>query len=107
MIARGCGFSTQGLLNYRRANPRFEAALERAVVAGVDRRLRKIEEASETADWRAAAWLLEHCQPEHFAKTRVQVEAVGQFAHSFVVPQEVLDRIAEARARVKENSEQR
>ena len=73
LIAKGVGVTTQGLINFRKDNPRFELSLQRAIVRGVDARLRKIEQASEGADWRAAAWLLEHCQPEHFAKNRLEV----------------------------------
>ena len=67
------GISSQGLLNYRKDNPKFEAALQRAISRGVDTRLKKIEGASEAGDWRAAAWLLEHCQPQHFAKNRLEI----------------------------------
>lgn len=76
----------------------FAEQLEEAIARGVDVRLRTIEEASH-GDWRAASWLLEHCLPEHFAKSRIQVEAVGQFDHAFVIPQETLNQIAEARAK--------
>src|ERR1035441_4270306 len=44
----------------------------RCVARGVDARLKRIVEATST-DWRAAAWLLEHCQPQHFGKTRLEV----------------------------------
>lgn len=73
LCAAAVGVSAQGLRNYRTTNPKFEEALQRAIARGVDARLRKIEQASSEADWRAAAWLLEHCQPQHFAKNRLEV----------------------------------
>jgi len=90
------GISFQTFCTWRNEDHRFRELIERAVAEGINARLRKIESASEQ-DWRAAAWLLEHTQPQHFALTRVQVEAVGQFDHTFVVPRETLDQIAEAR----------
>jgi hypothetical protein len=43
------------------------------LVTGISRRLKRIETASESGDWRASAWLLEHTQAEHFARSRVEV----------------------------------
>jgi hypothetical protein len=51
----------------------FRQRIEEAIASGVERRLEKIEAASEAGDWRASAWLLEHCQPQHFARNRVEV----------------------------------
>jgi hypothetical protein len=73
LCAQAVGVSTQALINYRKANPKFEEALQRAISRGVDARLKKIERASENGDWRAAAWMLEHCQPQHFAKNRLEI----------------------------------
>jgi hypothetical protein len=98
LCAAAVSISQQSLINWRRNHPEFQEALEQAIARGCDARLKKIKSASDAGDWRAAAWLLEHCQPEHFAKTRIQVEAVGVLEHSFVIPQETLTQIAEARA---------
>ncbi len=73
LCARAVGVSYQGFLNKRRSDERFELALQRAVARGAAVRLRKIEAAAEAGDWRAAAWGLEHCLPEFFAKNRVEV----------------------------------
>jgi len=73
LTADAVGVSYQALSDYRKRNARFAAALARAIARGADARLRKIEAASAAGDWRAAAWLLEHCQPEHFAKNRIEV----------------------------------
>jgi hypothetical protein len=93
-----CGLSPATFHAWRQKYPRFDEAVREAIGRGVAARLKTISEASIT-DWRAASWLLEHCQPEHFAKTRIQVEAVGQFDHAFVIPQQTLDQIAETRGK--------
>ncbi|HEV2210214.1 MAG TPA: hypothetical protein VG167_15660 [Verrucomicrobiae bacterium] len=72
LVAQAAGISFQTLLNYRKANPRFEDALQRSIAKGTDERLKKIEEASAT-DWRAASWLLEHTMPQYFAKSRLEI----------------------------------
>jgi len=108
LAASAAGISYQSLVTYRAKNPQFADALVEAVARGVEKRLKKIEDASDAGDWRASAWLLEHCQPEHFSKTRIQVEAVGQLEHSFVIPQQTLNEIAEARGRLEQKqNEQR
>jgi hypothetical protein len=96
--AAGLTFTT--LSNHRKKNPRFALALQKAAARGAAARLKKIESAS-SSDWRAAAWLLEHTMPQHFAKSRIEVEAVGSLEHSFVIPRETLDQIAEARGRLE------
>ncbi len=91
--------SYQTFCTWRDRSTIFRKQIETAIAKGVLKRLKAIEKAGSKGDWRASAWLLEHCQPEHFAKTRIQVEAVGQFDHAFVIPRETLDKIAEFRAR--------
>jgi hypothetical protein len=85
----------------------FQQRLDEAIARGVEARLLKIQQASDAGDWRASAWLLEHTEPSgQFCKSRVQVEAVGQFAHSFVIPQKTLDEIAEARERLERKNKE-
>jgi hypothetical protein len=93
------GISFQTFSVWRTRDEKFRAEIDRAIALGVERRLKTIETAADTGDWRASAWLLEHCQPEHFSKSRIQVEAVGAIEHSFVIPQQTLNDIVEARAR--------
>ena len=107
------GISFETFSKWRSNDEQFRAQIEKAVSNGISKRLKIIEEASLGAagsrpDWRAAAWLLEKCHgsSEHFSKTRLQVEAVGAVAHSFVIPQETLDQIAEARARYEQQLQQ-
>jgi transposase-like protein len=73
LAARAAGINPLTLTVWRRKHPAFDEAAARAIARGVEKRLKKIEDASEAGDWRAAAWLLEHCQPEHFARNRVEV----------------------------------
>lgn len=73
LAADAAGIAPQTLFNYRSERPRFAAALARAIGRGVEARLKRIEDASNAGDWRAGAWLLEHCQPEHFAKNRLEI----------------------------------
>lgn len=96
--ANAAGMSFQTLCTHRGKHPEFDDALAQAAARGLESRLKKIEEAAKT-DWRAAAWYAEHVFPEHFSRTRIQVEAIGQFDHAFVIPRETLDQIAEARAK--------
>jgi hypothetical protein len=77
LCAAAVGVSSQGLINWRKANPRFELALQSSIAKGMARRLGKIVAASENQDWRAAAWLLEHTAPQHFAVSRQLLEVSG------------------------------
>ena len=97
--ARIAGVSPTCLHDWRAKDAAFEQQIQEAIARGIEARLAVIERASEAGDWRASAWLLSACQPEHFSKTRVQVEAVGQVEHSFVIPTDTLNQIAEARKR--------
>jgi hypothetical protein len=67
------GISFQTFCDWRKDDAGFRQEIEQAVARGVDARLRVIEQASRLGDWRASAWLLEHCQPQHFARNRLEV----------------------------------
>lgn len=101
--ANVAGMSFQTLSSHRSKNTKFADALLKAIAEGVEARLKVIEQATKSADesvrLRSATWWLEHVLPEHFARSRIQVEAVGQVEHSFIIPQQTLNEIAEARAR--------
>jgi len=77
--ANAAGMSFQTLCTHRSKNPQFADALARAISKGIERRLRKIEDASNAGDWRASAWALEHCPgaSEHFARNRIEVTGAG------------------------------
>jgi hypothetical protein len=72
LALRVARLSPQTFSSWRQADAKFRNALEEALAVGVNSRLQVIEKASDT-DWRAAAWLLEHCQPAHFARNRLEV----------------------------------
>jgi hypothetical protein len=95
--------SFQTFCDWRRDDLDFKEQVEGALAEGVQRRLRVIEKAMESTDeairLRSACWYLEHVFPSDFSRSRVEVEAIGQFDHTFVIPRETLDQIAEARTR--------
>lgn len=95
------GITFQTFSEWRKDKPCFSEAIERAKAEGIQARLRLILSAAEGGDTSAARWWLEHCEPEHFAKNRVdhQHKVEGNLKHSFSVPEEILNAIAEARRR--------
>lgn len=108
LIARGLPFekacaalkmATSVFCDWRNKDARFREQIEEAVAQAIDGRLKIIESAASAGDWRAAAWALEHLNPEAFAKSRIEVAAVGrvEHSHSFTIPAEILDRIAASR----------
>ena len=86
-VAALVGVSASSLHSWKKSDAQFEARWERAIAAGVDRRLKIIEKAS-LGDWRAASWLLEHCQPEFFARNRLEVSGAdgGPVQVQFYLP---------------------
>src|ERR1035441_9986136 len=72
LASSAAGVSHSSIAKWRTEYPRFDRVVVRAIARGVDARLKRIVEATST-DWGAAAWLLEHCQPQHFGKTRLEV----------------------------------
>lgn len=95
--ARIAGISNQTLCVWRRDDGEFRTAIELAKSNGIQSRLKKIEDAAAAGDWRAAAWLLEHCNPEEFSKHRVEVHQTGSVEHVHTIPAEVLAEIILAR----------
>ena len=76
LAASAAGVALSSLHKWR-AQKSFGDAVANAIACGVDSRLKKIEDASDTGDWRASAWLLEHCTPEHFAKSRLELTGMN------------------------------
>jgi hypothetical protein len=99
------GISHETLCQWQRRYPEFSDAIQNAIGKGIQARLKLINTAAELGDVRAAQWWLEHVVPEHFAKTRIQLEHIGQIEHSFVIPQETLNQIAEARRKYESRTE--
>jgi hypothetical protein len=75
--AHVCGITFQTFSNYRAKHPKFADAISSALARGIQSRLNVVVQATESADeaikLRAATWLLEHCNPELFARNRIEV----------------------------------
>ncbi len=95
--AASAGISFETLSVWRHTFPLFDAAVEKALGDGIKKRLAIIKRAGEEGDWKAAAWHLEHVFPELFARNRIELEAIGELEHRFVIPVKVLDEIAARR----------
>jgi hypothetical protein len=67
------GISRSAFFQWKAEDAAFADRIDAALARGAERRLKRIEDASDAGDWRASAWLLEHCLPQHFAKTRLEV----------------------------------
>ena len=96
------GISHETFHAWQRRYPKFREAIQEAVAKGAEERLKIIRTAAKGGDWRACAWWLEHVLPEHYAKSRIQIEAVGQLEVGFTIPQQTLDGIAEARTKYEQ-----
>jgi hypothetical protein len=101
LAATAAGIASQSLYTYRNTHKDFAAALEAAIARGVEKRLAIIVKAADSGDVSSARWWLEHVLPQHFSRTRVEVEAIGTLEHSFAIPPQVLTEIADARTRLE------
>jgi hypothetical protein len=79
MIGRGLNYSQAAeaaaihrdtLNEWAKRNSEFSDALKRAAAEGIDRRLRRIEQAARSGNWQADAWWLERVCREQFARYR-------------------------------------
>src|ERR1017187_10426099 len=66
------GISFMTFTTWKIHSEKFWQRIEAAIAKGIDRRLKKIEKASNAGDWHASAWLLSHCPgaAEHFSESR-------------------------------------
>lgn len=75
--ANAAGISFMSLNTYRQKHPKFADALAQSISKGVEKRLEVIERAIDSEDesirLRAACWFLEHTQPTHFARNRIEL----------------------------------
>jgi hypothetical protein len=92
------GISFQSFRTYQESHTDFCSEVERAVSSAIEKRLAIIERAANLGDTLCARWLLEHLHPQHFARSRLEIEAVGQLQVGFAVPPALLERLAAARA---------
>jgi hypothetical protein len=72
------GISFMTFTTWRSNDDKFRQRIDAAIAKGIDRRLKKIEKASNVGDWHASAWLLSHCpgSAEFFSESR-RVELTG------------------------------
>lgn len=71
------GIGEATYFGWARDFPEFSERSTRARAIGVVMNLSLIRGAAER-DWRAAAWLLEHCHPEHFGRRAPVAEAARE-----------------------------
>ena len=102
LAAAHAGITGNTLTIWRREFPDFDEKVEQAIAAGIKSRLNQIKKAGDDGDWKASAWWLEHVCPEHFARSRVELQHIGKVEHSFSIPADVLDEIAAARKQQEE-----
>jgi hypothetical protein len=73
MCCSVAGISRSAFFEWKSADPAFAEQLEQALARGALARLKVIEDGARQGDWRASAWLLEHCLPQHFARSRYEL----------------------------------
>lgn len=77
LAANAARVSYSSLCGWRVKHKSFDDAVTMAVAQGVDKNLRVIEQALKSKDeairLRAACWFVEHTQPQHFSKSRLEV----------------------------------
>ena len=95
------GISYETFCQWRKRFPEFSDAIEKAVAAGVQARLRLVLASAEEGNVKAATWWLEHVLPEHFSRSSVDLNhrIEGDVRHSHAISPETLAAIAEVRAR--------
>ena len=68
-VCAAVGISKATVCEWRNSDQDFEAQIESAIAKGIESRMAIID-AAALKDWRAAAWLLQVSQPEHFARNK-------------------------------------
>jgi hypothetical protein len=68
-----CRVSYSGFCDYRNANPKFEARIQKAVADAVEWHLSNILSAAKHGDVQSSRWFLERTQPGHFGRTKLEV----------------------------------
>jgi hypothetical protein len=71
------GIHLDTFIAWRRANPAFQAEVDRIEAECALRRLRAIERAGQE-NWSAHAWLLERRHPEMFGRPEIQLNLIAQ-----------------------------
>ena len=86
---RACGVSVSSFCEKRNSDPGLQAKVEGAVSRAVERRLRVIQNAADTGDWRAAEAWLRLVLPAEYGRQRLELSGVdgGPLAQIAVVLQ--------------------
>ena len=75
--ANAAGMTFQTFSTHRDKDPAFATEIAKAIAQGVEANLKIIERAKRSKDegvrLRAACWFLEHTQPQHFARNRIEL----------------------------------
>jgi hypothetical protein len=71
------GISTDTFVSWRRADPAFQAEIDRVEAECALRRLRKIEKHGDE-NFAACCWLLERRHPEMFGRPEIQLNLISQ-----------------------------
>ena len=71
--ARAAGISNSHLCKWRLEDERFALRIESAVSKAIEKRLRKIEQAANAGDWRAAECWLRLVLPAEYGRNRLEV----------------------------------
>lgn len=82
MVAKAVGVAYETFNEWRKTNPQFSEAVEKAEAAGVAARLARINAAGMAGNWQADAWWLERVHPrdygrtiqEHAGETKLRIE---------------------------------
>jgi len=73
-IADAVGIATQSLIHYRKRSPAFEMEIQSAIARGIEKHLKKIQDAAEAGEWRASCWYLERCHNKFFGKNTIELQ---------------------------------
>lgn len=68
LAAEAAGIHEGTLHEWRQTIPEFSMQVRQAEIKAISRSIECLEKAARRGDWRAATWLLERREPEHFGR---------------------------------------
>jgi len=71
--ARLAGIAYSSFCDWRNTDPQFRERLDAAISAGVEKRLRMIQDAADNGDWRAAEAWLRLVLPAEYGRNRIEL----------------------------------
>jgi hypothetical protein len=87
IACEAAGVSRSSGHDWKANDPGFNAQVEQAFAQFAQFHVGVIASAAKLGDWRASGWLLEHCQPEHFARNRGEARSATAVQVQIVLPQ--------------------